>query len=282
MLIKSFSDYKKAAKAMRDDVLFMAKNPSSRTKCLIISGEPGIGKSYNAQAVLKESGRSWTKATSITPVKLYHKMWDCPDGIILFEDSDALLVSKGDATTVLKSAADMYQERELEWFKSNFRSVKIPNDIRGNDNIAKYIERIAKADKKLSALYERGELFPNRFTFTGQLIILTNYTLKEISDRTDSALANRATHLELIMNRDGAFDVIKHAEEILGQESDPKNLRTAIDFLTDSKTVDYCRLYKKQPSLRSINKVLDEIAKGEPLNEFILDKCLETPTHDEA
>ncbi len=282
MLIKNFSDYKKAAKAMRDDVLFMAKNPSSRTKCLIISGEPGIGKSYNSKAVLRDSGRSWTTATSITPVKLYQKMWDCPDGIILFEDSDALLVSKGDATTVLKSSADMYQERELEWFKSNFKSVKIPNDIRGNDNIAKYIARIAKTDKKLAALYERGELFPNRFTFTGQLIILTNLTLKEISDRTDSALANRATHLELIMNLDGALDVIKHAAEIIGQDSDPKNLKTAIDFLTDARTVDYCRVYRKQPSLRSINKILDEIAKGESLNEFILDKCLETPTFDEA
>ena len=282
MLIKNFSDYKKAAKAMRDDVLFMANNPSSRTKCLIISGEPGIGKSYNAKAVLRNSGRSWSTATSITPVKLYQKMWDCPDGIILFEDSDALLVSKGDATTVLKSSADMYQERELEWFKSNFKSVKIPNDIRDNDSIAKYIARIAKNDKKLAALYERGELFPNRFTFTGQLIILTNLTLKEISDRTDSALANRATHLELIMNLEGALDVIKHAEEIIGQESDHKNLRTAIDFLTESSTVDYCRLYRKQPSLRSINKILDEIAKGETLNEFILDKCLETPTFDEA
>ena len=282
MLIKSFSDYKNAAKAMRDDVLFMAKNPSSRTKCLIISGEPGIGKSYNAKSVLRESGRSWDKATSITPIKLYQKMWDCPDGIILFEDSDALLVSKGDATTVLKSAADMYQERELEWFKSNFKSVKIPHDIHGNNNIANYIARIAKTDKKLSALYERGELFPNRFTFTGQLIILTNLTLKEISDRTDSALANRAIHLELLMNLEGALDVIKHAEEIIGQDSDPKNLRTAIDFLTDSNTVDYCRVYRKQPSFRSINKILDGIAKGEPLNEFLLDKCLETPTFDEV
>lgn len=282
MLITSYKDYKTAVDAMKKDIKFLVNNPSSRTKCLIISGEPGVGKTYQADEVLKTTDRPWTKAKSISPVGLYKKMWECPDGIILFEDSDSILVSKGDATTLLKAAADMYPSREMEWYKSNFNSVKIPNTIRGNDDIAKYIERVAKNDKKLQPKYDRGELFPNRFTFTGQLIILTNKTLKEIADRTDSALANRSSHLELIMNREGAFDVIKHASEIMGNGNDKKKLKTAIDFLTTKSTRKYCELYNKQPSLRSINKILDAIDKGEALDELLLDKSLEKPTFDEA
>ena len=282
MLITSYKDYKTAVSTMKNDIKFIVNKPSSRTKCLIISGEPGIGKTYQADEVLKTTDRPWTKAKSISPIGLYRKMWECPDGIIILEDSDSILVSKGDATTLLKAAADMYPSREMEWYKSNFNSVKIPNSIHGNDNIAKYIERIAKNDKKLQPKYERGELFPNRFTFTGQIIILTNKTLKEIADRTDSALANRSSHLELIMNREGAFDVIRHASEIMGSNNDKKKLKTAIDFLTSKRTRDYCELYKKQPSLRSINKILDAIDRGETLDELLLDKSLETPTFDEA
>lgn len=282
MIINSYKDYKKVAQSMREDVKFLAENPNSRTKCLIISGEPGIGKSYNARAILGASNRPWVTATSVSPVKLYNKMWECPNGIILFEDSDAILVSKGDGTTILKSAADMYTTRKIEWDKSNFRTIKIPNEIQDNDSIAKYIGRVSKGNKKLEPLYNRGELFPSRFNFTGQLIILTNKTLKEISDRTDSALANRAMHLEISMTLEGALDVIKHAEEIMGNDTDKKSLKTAVDFLTSNSTVKYCHTFNKRPSLRSINKILDAIDRGEPFNEFLLDKCLECPTSEDA
>lgn len=279
MIINSYEDYKTATKEMYKSIDGLVNNPQSIVNCLIISGEPGIGKTYQADAVLDNTNRPWIKARSVSPIGLYRKMWDCPNGIILFEDSDSILVSKGDATTLLKAAADMYQSRELEWYKNNFNSVKIPSSIHGNDNIAKYIEMVAKKDpKKMLPKYERGELFPNRFTFTGQLIILTNKTLKEITDKTDTALANRSIHLELIMSRDGAFDVIKHAEEILGNRYDKQKLKNVVDFLTSQKTREYCELYDKQPSLRTINKVLHEISLGKPLDELILDTCLEDST----
>ena len=281
MEIKSYEQYQQAVKTIREDIQFMLDRENPRTKCIMIAGEPGIGKTYIAEEVLlNQTKRPYVPAKSISASSLFKAMWDDPDGIIMFDDSDKILMDKGDGATVLKAATDMYNVRELAWRKCNYQMVKIPRNLRNNEEIKQYVKHVADQDKKLQALHQRGELYPNRFYFTGLMVILTNKTLREISKATDGALANRAKHFELTFDLNGALELIKHASEIM-TDCDQSMLKSSVDFLTSDDAVHYCERTGKRPTFRTINKVIEEIEKGRKLDAHTLETCLEFPTFKE-
>jgi len=58
--------------------------------CLVVRGEPGVGKSWAAQELLKGRPHHWFSARQ-TPLQVYNRLCDNPDWPAVFDDISALL-----------------------------------------------------------------------------------------------------------------------------------------------------------------------------------------------
>lgn len=110
---------------------------------VIISGPPGIGKSWTVTGALEASGRSrhdglanvggggpmWQDGEQITPgwydqiqgtctaVGLFHALWNMRNGGVLFLDDCDAVFRDEDALNLLKVATDSTRERLVSWRK---------------------------------------------------------------------------------------------------------------------------------------------------------------------
>lgn len=143
-------------------------------KSLILSGNPGIGKTYEVAKTLEHldntaqcnfvfvSGR--TKATG-----LYKLLYDnrFPDSVLVLDDIDSALDNE-DSLNILKKACDLRQVRKISWL-SEARMVS----------------------------EEDGEEIPKSFEYEGSIIFITNKDFGSIMKK-DSKLS---PHLEALISR---------------------------------------------------------------------------------
>jgi len=141
---------------------------------LVVSGPPGIGKSFGVEETLKEAnlfrtiegGKPWFDVISgaATPISLYKKLYDnrFKGYVTVFDDCDNILYDEV-SLNLLKAALDSKKTRNLSWLADS-RSL-------------------------------REEEVPNSFEFEGSVIFLTNLDF----DRTTSPKLK--SHLEAIVSR---------------------------------------------------------------------------------
>lgn len=290
-LISSYEDYKERMSDFEHSLKTMlTKDECGHWRCplFIFSGEKGVGKSYVAEQVfynqkVREFGEDHVKRT-VTAFELYKCMWEHPDGIIILDDADKLFADK-DAGVLLKSATEKLDKnkkaRVMQWSKYNACSIniaKLGRDCDTNDKIRARMQEIVDSvrdkNKKLAAAHEEGRTFPNKFFFTGNIIILTNMPLGKFTTGVNSALGNRGEHLEIHFTLDGAMDLIKHsADKVPGEKK--VNINKAINFLTSKVGYQYCRDTGKLPTIRNLQKLTSKIQAGHKLDTRLLDMCLE-------
>lgn len=152
-------------------------------RAMIVSGPPGVGKSFGVEAVLSKEGLFDTLAErkpkyevvkgAMSALGLYAKLYEYANAgnVIVFDDCDGVLMDEL-SLNILKGALDSSERRYIAW----------------------------NTDSRLL----RSEGIPDRFEFKGAAIFITNIKFehvrsKKLRDHLD-ALESRCHYIDLQMD----------------------------------------------------------------------------------
>lgn len=169
-----FDDLKALVTMVIEDI-----NPS-----LIISGRGGIGKTHTVMSTMKEYGLVKDEDYVVikgasTALSMYKSLYFNRDKIIIYDDCDSVF-KDADGINILKAALDSYDEREISWLS---RSTYNPD----TDEPSKSRE------------------VPSRFLFEGQIIFITNKSIKEL----DTAVKTRSYVIDISLTEDQILESMK-------------------------------------------------------------------------
>jgi len=129
---------------------------------LVITGQPGLGKTYQVVAMLEQMGmrENWdfvhVKGRA-SAAGMFITLYENRDKLIIFDDCDSVFRDV-DAVNVLKGALDSYDRRVISWISAK--------PLKDGD----------------------GDEMPRSFTFTGQVIFISNMDISRI----DPAIRSRS------------------------------------------------------------------------------------------
>jgi hypothetical protein len=156
---------------------------SGDVRAMIVSGPPGVGKSFGVEAVLEKHGILDTLAErkpkyevvkgAMSALGLYAKLYEfsAEKNVVVFDDCDSVLMDEL-SLNILKGALDSSKKRYIAW----------------------------NTDSRLL----RSEGIPDRFEFKGAAIFITNIKFehvrsKKLRDHLD-ALESRCHYIDLQMD----------------------------------------------------------------------------------
>ena len=206
---------------------------------LIVSGPPGVGKSYGVEQILDDyeamhrlEGGKFDKTEvvkgSMTPIGLYQTLYNMKDkgNILVFDDCDSILFDEV-CLNMLKAVLDSGKKRRISWKSES------------------------------SALRREG--IPDQFDFAAGVIFITNVNFdnvrsKKIQDHLE-ALQSRCHYVDLEM--DGIEDRFLRIEQIVEDgmldeyDFGTEGVNELISFMKDNAE----RL--REISLRMVLKIAD-------------------------
>jgi hypothetical protein len=222
---------------MLDDMTKAAKKGAVRA--MIVSGPPGVGKSFGVEKVLgkndilEDIGGSRYKKYEIvkgamSAIGLYCKLFEFAnkDNVIVFDDCDSIFADEL-SLNILKAALDSKKKRTINW---NTDSYKL-----------------------------RSEGVPDSFEFLGSAIFITNVKFdnvrsKKLRDHLE-ALESRCHYIDLTIDTDREkmlrINQIVDDGMLKEYKFSPEQEEEIIDFIDTNKN----RL--RELSLRSVIKVAD-------------------------
>jgi len=156
---------------------------SGTVRAMIVSGPPGVGKSYGVEQVLQKDGlfdilgerkpKFEVVKGAMSSIGLYAKLYEYSDAknVIVFDDCDSILMEDL-SLNILKGALDSSNKRVIQW----------------------------NTDSRLL----RSEGIPDKFEFKGAAIFITNIKFehvksKKLRDHLD-ALESRCHYIDLQMD----------------------------------------------------------------------------------
>ena len=212
---------------------------SGDVRAMIVSGPPGVGKSFGVEAVLQKDGLFDTLAErkpkyevvkgAMSALGLYAKLFEysAAGNVIVFDDCDGVLMDEL-SLNILKGALDSSERRFIAW----------------------------NTDSRLL----RSEGIPDRFEFKGAAIFITNIKFehvrsKKLRDHLD-ALESRCHYIDLQMdtNREKILrikQVVEHNEMLARYEFEPVGRAELIDFVEENQSK------LRELSLRMVLKLAD-------------------------
>jgi hypothetical protein len=205
---------------------------------MIVSGPPGVGKSFGVEEVLSKDGlfdklgarkpRYEIVKGAMSALGLYAKLYEFsdPKSVLVFDDCDSILMEDL-SLNILKGALDSSKKRYIAW----------------------------NTDSRLL----RSEGIPDRFEFKGAAIFITNIKFehvksKRLRDHLD-ALESRCHYIDLQM--DTEREKMLRIRQIVGDgmldeyEFEPVVVDEIVGFIDSNKT----RL--RELSLRMVLKIAD-------------------------
>ena len=216
-------------------------------RAMIVSGPPGVGKSFGVEKVLQKDGLFDTLAErkpkyevvkgAMSALGLYAKLYEFSDkgNVVVFDDCDSILMEDL-SLNILKGALDSSERRFIAW----------------------------NTDSRLL----RSEGIPDRFEFKGAAIFITNIKFehvksKRLRDHLD-ALESRCHYIDLQM--DTAREKILRIKQVVQQGK----MLERYDFEECQKDeliefVEVNQLKLRELSLRMVLKLAD-LRKGFPKN----------------
>ena len=212
---------------------------SGDVRAMIVSGPPGVGKSFGVEAVLEKHGLLDTLAErkpkyeivkgAMSALGLYAKLYEFSGekNVIVFDDCDSVLMDEL-SLNILKGALDSSKKRYIAW----------------------------NTDSRLL----RSEGIPDRFEFKGAAIFITNIKFehvrsKKLRDHLD-ALESRCHYIDLQMdtNREKILrirQVVKDSGMLDHLEFEDIQKDEVVDFIVTNQ--DKLR----ELSLRMVLKIAD-------------------------
>ena len=182
---------------------------------LIITGQGGLGKSYEVKQSLKESRKEFYFIKGGTSTAgLFETLFTYNGGLIVFDDCDSVF-DNVESVNILKSATDSDEERIIS------RRIKTHFETKGMsqaDIMSNYTGDISLADKKENFNPSNKGKLPKSFEFTGRIIFISNLNINEI----DPVLINRASaHIDVDLTHD---QIIERMRRVL------RGVRRDVDF----------------------------------------------------
>ena len=217
---------------------------SGDIRAMIVSGPPGVGKSFGVEEVLskddlfnqladRDPNYEIVKGT-MSSVGLYAKLFEFskPGNVIVFDDCDGLFYDML-SLNILKAALDTSQRRWISW----------------------------NTDSRLL----RSEGIPDRFEFKGTCIFITNIKFAHVRSKTLkdhlNALESRCHYIDLEM--DTAREKMLRIKQIVG---DGMLDKYGFEQSTVDEIVEFVESNKekmRELSLRMVLKIAD-LRKGFP------------------
>lgn len=216
-------------------------------RAMIVSGPPGVGKSFGVEAVLAKADLFNTLAErkpkyeivkgAMSAIGLYAKLYEFSEAgnVVVFDDCDSVLLDDL-SLNILKGALDSSKRRFISW----------------------------NTDSRLL----RSEGVPNRFEFRGSAIFITNIKFehiksKKLRDHLD-ALESRCHYIDLEM--DTEREKILRIRQVVNQGE----MLEHYDFseIQKDEILDFIDQYRdklRELSLRMVIKIAD-LRKGMPNN----------------
>ena len=228
--------------AILDDMTKATKRGDVRA--MIVSGPPGVGKSYGVETVLDRYGTVSTLGNTqpkyevckgaMSPIGLYCKLYKlaAKDNVIVFDDCDSILLDDL-SLNILKAALDSKKTRRICW----------------------------NTDSHML----RREGVPDTFEFAGSVIFITNIKFdnvrsKKLRDHLE-ALESRCHYIDLTI--DTLREKLLRIDQIV---KDGMLSAYAFDTETHERIVQWIKTNARQlreVSLRTVLKVAD-LAKAFP------------------
>lgn len=150
------------------------------TRACIVSGAPGVGKTYEIERVLELNHKPHevVKGT-ISPINLYMLAYKnrFPSDIIVLDDADSIFLNE-DALNIFKVLCDTSEVRRVSYMKE-------ANVLKEND-------------------------IPSTFTFGGGIMFVSNLDFQKYVDENNSKLAK---HMEALMSRSMYLDLKLHSRQ---------------------------------------------------------------------
>jgi len=139
---------------------------------LVITGQPGLGKTFQVIAMLEEMGmrEGWEYVHvkgRASAAGMFITLYENRDKLVIFDDCDSVFRDV-DAVNVLKGALDSYDRRVISWISAK--------PLKDGD----------------------GDEMPRSFTFTGQVIFISNMDISRI----DPAIRSRAFVTDISLTND--------------------------------------------------------------------------------
>ena len=211
---------------------------SGDVRAMIVSGPPGVGKSFGVEAVLEKDGLLDTLAErkpkyeivkgAMSSIGLYSKLYEfsAEKNVVVFDDCDSILMEDL-SLNILKGALDSSKRRFISW----------------------------NTDSRIL----RSEGIPDRFEFKGAAIFITNIKFehvrsKKLRDHLD-ALESRCHYIDLQM--DTTREKILRIRQIVqdGMLDDYNFEQIQKDEVVDFIVTNQAQL--RELSLRMVLKIAD-------------------------
>lgn len=186
-------------------VLMVARGLSN---ALLITGQGGIGKSYNVNKILSAYGTKnkdyvIMKGKSSTSA-MYKFLYDNYDKIVVFDDCDSVL-QDSDGLNILKGVLDSGRVKEVSWNTSGSQMV--------NTFGCETHEEIEERLRQWSDAHKGREGIPTYFQFQGACIFISNLFKEDLEKSPAMApLLTRCTAVDIKLM---AEDIIYKIESIL-------------------------------------------------------------------
>ena len=213
-------------------------------RAMIVSGPPGVGKSYGVETVLEKYNTLTTLGNmppkyevvkgAMSPIGLYCKLYNFSsrDNVLVFDDCDSILLDDL-SLNILKAALDSKKVRKICW----------------------------NTDSHML----RREGVPDQFEFAGSVIFITNIKFdnvksKKLRDHLE-ALESRCHYIDLTI--DTLREKLLRIQQIV---KDGMLNSYALDDETKQQVVQYIWDHKRrlrEVSLRTVLKIAD-LAKAFP------------------
>jgi hypothetical protein len=222
--------------AVLSDMTAAAKRGDVRA--IIVSGPPGVGKSYGVEAELQKSDLFSKIANrpprydvikgAMSPLGLYIKLHEYKDkgNVVVFDDCDSILFDDL-SLNILKAALDTSKRRYISW----------------------------NTDSRVL----RDENIPNKFEFCASAMFISNIKFdnvksKKLKDHLD-ALESRCHYVDLTINteREKSLRIRQIVEDGMLRDYDfePSEVESILNFIDTNKK----RL--RELSLRTVLKLAD-------------------------
>ena len=220
---KTFQDSRKPKTLFNDMTNLVDMVQSGVSPSLIISGMPGLGKTFLTTKKLKDGGYKegvdyiHVKGRS-TAAGMFITLYENSDKLIIFDDCDSVFKDK-DAVNLLKGALDSYDKRTISWL----------------------------AAKPLKD--SEGSPLPRFFDFTGKIIFITNVA----ADKIDTAIKSRSFIIDITLN---ATQMIQRMKDLLPDiETQVTDMRIKRDALNALKQA-HNQFDNVELNLRSLIKAI--------------------------
>lgn len=223
---------------------------SRQFRSIIVSGNPGIGKTYTLEYILESAAadekiifapiRGYVRASGLYKLLYENRFKNC---VIMFDDADSVFADET-ALNLLKAALDTTKKRTLNW----------------------------RSEMKFEL--SDGEAVPNSFDFEGAVVFVTNLDFQ----RQIGSNSRLAPHLEALMSRSYYLDlnlttqqellvriqsVVKKSDILNSMNVSRADQKTILKYIIDNAN------RMRELSLRTIIKLGNIMKAAKDATEFV-------------